>query len=156
MEPVVNNYIKLENTLAYKKLFINTPITTRHSLPTPLITAKADSGASKHYFRTRDQFALRAIKNLPNGGPIVHLPNNMTMQAERVGHLPFTQLSDQATKTHIFDDLKSSSLISLGQLCDDGCNILPNNTHMNVFKNDKLVIQGHRNVTDGLLDIPLS
>jgi len=31
------------------------------------------------------------------------------------------QLTPTATEGHIFDDLKSGSLISLGQLCDDDC-----------------------------------
>ena len=51
--------------------------------------------------------------------------------------------------------LKSASLISLGQLCNDNCNIVLNKTKLFVLKNNQLLLQGYRNNQDGLWDIPL-
>ena len=51
--------------------------------------------------------------------------------------------------------LKSSSSISLGQLCDDGCNVLLNKKDLKVFKDTKLILKGCRNLSDGLWDIPI-
>ena len=50
--------------------------------------------------------------------------------------------SKQAQKAHILPGLKSSSLISLGQLCDDNCVIQLTKSHLFVFKNNQLVLIG--------------
>ena len=44
--------------------------------------------------------------------------------------------------------------MSLGQLADDGCVILLTKNHLNMFKNFESILQGVRNKTDGLWDIP--
>ena len=56
----------------------------------------------------------------------VQLPDSSTISATAVGRLPLpAPLTLLATKTHVFDDLQSASLISLGNLCDNDCvNIL--------------------------------
>ena len=72
------------------------------------------------------------------------------------GLLPLAQsISSQAKLAHIFDDLHSASLVSWGQLCDDGCKILLDKTHMYVLKDKSIVLKGFRNYTDGLWDIHL-
>jgi hypothetical protein len=55
----------------------------------------------------------------------------------------------------ILPNLKSSSLISLGQLCDDDCHIILNKENLTAIKNDKIILKGVRNPTDGLWDIPV-
>jgi hypothetical protein len=52
-------------------------------------------------------------------------------------------------------ELKSSSLISLGQLADDGCSILLNKTKLFAIKENEIVLKGERNIHDGLWDIPV-
>ena len=44
--------------------------------------------------------------------------------------------------------------MSLGQLADDGCVIFLNKAYLKVFKNFDLILQGFRNKSDGLWDIP--
>jgi len=47
------------------------------------------------------------------------------MTSFKAGFLPLLPiLSSSATKAHIFRDLQSASLVSLGQFCDDNCNIV--------------------------------
>ena len=55
----------------------------------------------------------------------------------------------------ILPNLRSASLISMGQLCDDGCEILFNGQRLIVIKNEKNVLQGMRNRRDNLWDIPI-
>ena len=51
-------------------------------------TAKADSAASRHYWRTQDMDALTEI--VPYKGPSVTLPDNSTISSSHQGllHLP--------------------------------------------------------------------
>jgi hypothetical protein len=87
----------------------------------------------------------------------VLLPDNTSIKATESGHLPLSNLLTQnAKKAHVLRDLHSASLISLGQLCDDNCNIILTKEHLTIFKNNQLIITGTRNQTDGLWDIPLT
>jgi hypothetical protein len=135
--------------------------------------AKADSGASKHYWRMKDKHALSSLKAIQNG-PQVQLPNKQTIQATDVGHLPFsTKLSEQATEAHVFKDLTNHSLISLGQLCDDACVAILEDHQINVYKkphpnqrgpghyartmiDDNIILSGPHNFSDGLWDLHVS
>ena len=55
----------------------------------------------------------------------------------------------------ILPKLLSSSLISLGQLCDDDCDILLNKKILLAMKNKKIILKGYRNPNDKLWDIPI-
>jgi len=94
-------------------------------------------------------------KNTP--GPTVYLPNGATLNATSQAHLPCSnKLSQAATLTHIFPGLQTTSLISLGQLCDHNCKIVLDKNNVFVIKNGEIIITGHRNRSDGLWDIPVS
>ena len=67
----------------------------------------------------KDADALHDILN--EYGPPVKLLNSTTINDNKVGSIPLSKhLSLPAQKTRTLSDLKSSSLISLGQLTDDG------------------------------------
>jgi hypothetical protein len=87
------------------------------------VTAKADTGATAHYFKPEDSNVLDNLK-FTDQGPQVRLPNNAIIKADQVGNLPHMNPPLTATETHMFKDLKSASLISIGQLCDVGCQAL--------------------------------
>ena len=55
----------------------------------------------------------------------------------------------------ILPGLKSASLISIGQLCDDDCDVLLNKTKLVAIKDNKIILKGTRNYSDGLWDIPI-
>ena len=82
--------------------------------------AKADSGASAHYFKPGDAATvLHNLTTTPNG-PSVYLPNGTILQAQQKGQLLLSEhLSTKAQTTQILDGIAESSLISIGQLCDD-------------------------------------
>ena len=89
-------------------------------LKNPICIAKADNGALNHFWRADDAAAL--INHHEEQGPPVKLPNSSTINDNKVGYLPSQDiLSTKAKKVRILSDLKSSNLISLGQLADDGC-----------------------------------
>ena len=55
----------------------------------------------------------------------------------------------------ILPKLTNTSLLSIGQLCDDNCIALFRKHDLHVFKNNRLVLKGLRNYLDGLWDVPL-
>ena len=95
------------------------------------ITVKADSGASKHYFRQSDIACLTEIKPIP--GPSVYLADMTAIKITHKGTLPINNLSQHAKTVNILPELKSSSLLSLGQLCDDNCQVLLQKQDLHVF-----------------------
>ena len=122
--------------------------------PATNLIAKADSGASQHYIPLNYKDAL--IGPRATSGPTVHLADDTTIQATAVGTLPLdTQLSPQAREAHVFKELKQP-LLSLGQLCDDDCDIILTKTKLIARKNNNIILTGYRNKTDGLWDVPIS
>jgi hypothetical protein len=84
------------------------------------------------------------------------LPNKQKIQVTSQGILPLSPLlSTRATKAMILPGLKSASLISIRQLYDDNCAVLLNKTKLIAVKNKQIILQGSRNFTDGLWDIPV-
>ena len=81
--------------------------------------ALADSGASGHNLTM-----TYATKNKwPAKYPIsVHLPNGKIIKNTHECYLPIPQLPKEAVLARIFPELSSASLLSIGQLCDAGCN----------------------------------
>ena len=97
-----------------------------------------------------------SIKLKKYDGPLIQLPDNGMIVADRKGILPLLdELSDAAKTEMILPNLCSASLISMGQLCDDGCNVLFNKHVLVVMKNKRVVLRGIRNRRDNLWDIPI-
>ena len=92
-------------------------------IPSSTIIAKGDSGATNHYWKQVDCQVLINIQHIP--GPSVHQPNNTALASTGTGQLPLsTSLSPTGKQAMIIPALKSASLISLGQLCDNNCQIV--------------------------------
>ena len=64
------------------------------------------------------------------------------MYSDREAHLNLP-LTKKATETNIFADI-NHNLISIGQLCDDGCLATFSKTNVTVTKDDKTILQGKR------------
>ena len=82
------------------------------------IVAKGDSAATAHYWRSED---LACVQNIVRKkGPRVTLPNNASITSSHQYQLLLSSALSRAAQTaDIIPTLKISSLISLGQLCDD-------------------------------------
>ena len=110
------NLNKLNNHLDYNNNSTVPPISQK------FVIAKADSGASKHYIRQQDMNCLTNVTK--KNGPTVYLPNMEAIQTTHVGLLPYKKsLSQSATTANVLPNLQSASLISIGQLCDDNCDV---------------------------------
>jgi len=84
------------------------------------------------------------------------MPNNVSATVSHVGTLNISSnLSNIATEASILPGLKTASLLSIGQLCDDNCNVTFDKHKMEVYKNDEKVLIGVRNQEDGLWDVPV-
>ena len=118
------------------------------------VVAKADSGASNNYWHQQDAAFLENITH--NSSINTLLPNAQSITSKKQGQLTLhPSLSTQSQQAIVLPQLKSASLISLGQLCDDQCIVLLNKKKILVCKNNKEIINGHRNPNNGLWDIPI-
>ena len=137
---------------------ITPPITLSDtSTPSPVKTviAKGDSGASDNYWREEDAHVLTGVRDTST--PPITLPNKEFIVGTKEGTLPLhNKLTKTARTAKILPGLKSASLISLGKLCDDGCDITLHEDKLYVSKDNEVVLTGHRNMVDNLWDIPVS
>ena len=105
------------------------------------LTAKADSGASKHYIPYDSRNILQHRK-IPTNPPPVHLADDTEMFAKETGNLPLSPaLASEATETQAFSELKTP-LLSMGQLCDDNCTVTLKKETLQVEKNNKIILRG--------------
>ena len=120
------------------------------------VICKADTGATSNYFTPQDAHILQNKEKIENG-PRVNLPNGTILQAHLRGNIPINEinLSETARRAHVFNDLNNASLISIGRLCDDDCIAIFDKKKLNIYKNNKKIIQGERNYKDGLWDIQI-
>ena len=113
---------------------------------TPIV---ADTGATAHFFQnTRNDFVHTSIPLInitpTHNGITVLLPNQATMLSTHTGQLDIPDLPLQARQTHIFPHLASGSLLSIGQLCDAGCQATFDKQKLRIYYNKKLIMQGTR------------
>ena len=72
---------------------------------------------------------------------MITIPDSGTLQANIHGSLPLSIIpSSEATIVTIVPGLKSFSLLSLGQLYDNFCNVFINNQKMCEIKDKEVVI----------------
>lgn len=101
-------------------------------------TAFIDTAATDHYAQVKAP--LEQIKQFPNSDPIF-LTDGSTMKSTHTGILPNLPNITQSCKTaQICPSNNNISLISLGKLCDDGCEAKINKNVCKVYKEDKTIL----------------
>lgn len=116
--------------------------------------AKGDSGATNHCLWPQDQHSL--TNKQPNTSTQITLPNNKAAPSTIQGALSISPvLSLKAKQVLVLLKLKSSSLISFDQLCNDDRIISLDKKDIKLCKDEKLIIRGYRNPSDGLWDMPI-
>ena len=116
------------------------PSSLTNSLPWRIL----DSGATGSFVTTEDQ---RVLTNLvtTNDGPTILAANGNTMPTQAQGQLQLSStLTPKAQHAFVLDDLKTGTLISLSQLCDDDCIVLFTKYGVNIIKNDQGIITDRR------------
>jgi hypothetical protein len=114
--------------------------------------AIADTGSTAH-FGTINAPVINKRRSL---NPIhIRNPNGTIMISTHEADLDLPMLPPAARRIHIVPELASSSLISMGQLCDAGCSVAFTATKVNVSINDTVVLTGHRTPNTLLWHFPL-
>jgi hypothetical protein len=114
-------------------------------------TAILDSGTTGHY--------LLLTAPCHNKQPVTHplqvkLPNGHTIDSTHTCELNLPGLPLQARKAHLFPALAGHSLLSVGQLCDQGWDVTFVTNSVLVTHNKRTLLTGHRD-TNGLWAVPL-
>jgi hypothetical protein len=79
----------------------------------------------------------------------------MAMPTTLKGQLPLSKkLSPTAQSAFVLDDLKTGTLISLAQLCDDDCIAIFNIYDVKILKNNEVIITSTR-MPNGLWSLPI-
>ena len=94
---------------------------------------------------------MTEYKKLLNG-PKATLPDKTTIEAKGQGILKIHK--SLPIPALVYPKLTSESLLSIGQLCDQGCVAVFQKEELNIYKNNQKIISGTRNRTDGLWDVP--
>ena len=84
---------------------------------TPPIITIADSGSSGHYLRAD----CKLKSNIEHDIQQVKIPDGTIMTSRRSVELEIPGVSSKTKTAHVFDSIASTSLLSIGKLCDDGC-----------------------------------
>ena len=82
------------------------------------------------------------------------LPNKEIIQSSQQGILPLST-GTKANTALLLPNLTNSSLLSIGQMCDDDCVAVFIKHAMHIYKNAKIILLGQRNNIDGLWDIAI-
>ena len=94
---------------------------------------KGDSAASSHCLRKADKQCIKSITRFNRSS--ILLLNNLIITTNKKGLLPLSSnLLPNAQTVMILPNLKSASLISIGQLCDDNCNVILNKRRLIAIK----------------------
>lgn len=125
--------------------------------PPPLITPSfiLDSGATGTFVARSDVVHLQRPVPILNG-PTVLAASGDVMRTTLHGTLPLSPLlSATAQSAFVIDDLRTGTLVSLAQLCDDDCLAIFSKFDVKIVKKDTVLITGTR-LNNGLWSIPLS
>ena len=120
--------------------------------PTP--EAIMDTGSSGHYFGLDTQLLDTQLAQHPIN---VELPDKSLIQSSHTGYLPIDILPKEACLGHQFPKLHGTSLISIGLLCDYGCEATFYKDQAIVRYQDHIILHGKRDAsTHGLwlMEIP--
>jgi hypothetical protein len=86
----------------------------------------------------------------------VRLPNGATMESSHTADLNIPELNAAASKAHVFPGMANHSLLSVGQLCNEGYIVTFKNASVTVFNSQEFqILSGPRDLDTGLWSINL-
>lgn len=128
-------------------------ITDLSTLLSPLsinhTSINADTGTTGHYISAGD---IHHLSNLQptSEGISVQMPNGTFIKSTHTGELNIPNLPAGAKFAHVFPDLKTGSLLSIGNLCDYGLKAIYDKDTVKIYKDDQLLITGTRSPSSKL------
>ena len=130
---------------------INNTVTQLHNHPIYIETI-ADSGCTGHYLK-HDKINTTLPNTYPNAKLTVQVSNGQIMTSTHKTNLNIPSLNQKANEAHIFDELSTENLLSIGTLCDDGCKVLLDKHTINVSKDSTIILKGKRDYSTGMWNI---
>jgi hypothetical protein len=86
----------------------------------------------------------------------VRLPNGANMESSHTAELDILKLNAAASKPHVFPGMKNHSLLSVGQLCDEGYIVTFKQALVTICDSEKApILSGPRDLHTGLWRINL-
>ena len=135
------------NTCVNNAHTISDTISSSNCSPPNSPTLIADTGCSAHFCATSHPL----INVRPTTRPVhIRLPDGSTIMSTHDGELDIPALPIAARRAHIVPSLNGHPLISIGQLCDSGCDIYFSATSVTVHHKGTLIFSGTRNMTTKL------
>ncbi|EEC45165.1 predicted protein [Phaeodactylum tricornutum CCAP 1055/1] len=123
------------------------------SPPSPHTSAIADTGCTGHYITVN---CPHTHKRPASPSLAVRVPNGAVLRSSHIATLALPGFSPSACQAHIFPGLTSHPLISIGQLCDDGCTATFSATRLEIHRDTTLLLSGTRAPTTGLWHLDLT
>jgi hypothetical protein len=110
----------------------------------------ADSGSTANYFRMNWPVVNKWLTKNPIHGAN---PNGTIMTSTHKGKLDFPMLWVKACHAHIIPDLQNCSLLSVGQLCDDGYHVHFDAAIVRILDGNVCTLTGTCNSTNDMWEI---
>jgi hypothetical protein len=108
-----------------------------HPLLKPHETAIVDSGCTGHFLLVNAP-CLNKVKS--QNQLTVWLPNGATMESSHTAVLNIPELNKAASIAHVFPGLANHYLLSVGQLCNEGCTVTFRNASVAICNSQELQI----------------
>jgi hypothetical protein len=125
---------------------------------TPLLleqheTAIVDSGCTGHFLLV----TAPCLNKVKSQTPLtVRLPNDATMESSHTAELDIPELNAASSKAHVSPGMANHSLLSVGQLCDEGYIVTFKQASVTICNSDKSqILSGPRYFNTGLWRINL-
>jgi hypothetical protein len=114
-------------------------------------TAIMDSGCTGHLVNAP------CLNNVKSRTPLtVRLPNGATMESYHTTELDIPELNADASKAHVFPGMANHSLLSVGQLCNEGYIVTFEQASVTICDSEKYqILSGPRDLNTGLWRINL-
>jgi hypothetical protein len=111
-------------------------------------TAIVDSGCTGHFLLVTAPCLNKVVSRNPL---TVRLPNGATMESSHTASLDIPELNAAASKAHVFPGMAHHSLLSVGQLCDEGYIVTFQRDTVTICNSDNAKrLSGPRDDTTGL------
>jgi hypothetical protein len=121
--------------------------------PQTTYTSIADSGATAHFVTVNVLVINKQIDVVPLA---IYNPNDAIIYSTHTAEINVPSLPRSTRVCHIVLGLRSYSLISIGQLCDAGCEVLFLIASVSIGFKNAIIMQGARARDTGLWHLDLS
>jgi hypothetical protein len=119
----------------------------------PHETAIVDSGCTGHFLLVNTPCLNKVKSQTPL---TVRLPNGATMESSHTAELNIPHLNAAASIAHVFPGMSDHSLLSVGQLCNEGYIVTFKDASVTVCNSQKFqILSGPRDLDTGLWRINL-